>query len=152
MKSRSHVRLLATPWTAAHQAPPPWDFPGESTGVGCHCLLGWQHGVKRACPIPQSQRLLALSSWPAISGSSFLWSRKAHRWIQTHSSGLSEPTTKELLKILQPKSVDAESTEYLPPLSVCVSVSLSVSLHMHMCVETDREREKEETNHLSLNE
>ena len=86
----SHVRLCATPETAAHQAPPspgfsrqehwsglpfpspmhesekwnwnrlvvsdssqphglqstrllcPWDFPGQSTGVGCHCLLqGW---------------------------------------------------------------------------------------------------------------
>ena len=87
VKSLSRVRLLATPWTAAHQAPPsmvfsrqehwsgvplpspilesekwkwscsvvsdslrphrlqptrllhPWDFPGKSTGVGCHCLL-----------------------------------------------------------------------------------------------------------------
>ena len=84
VKSLSHVRLLATPSTAAHQAPPslgfsrqehwsglpfpspmhesekikwsrsvmsdssrshelqptrllhPWDFPGKSTGVGCH--------------------------------------------------------------------------------------------------------------------
>ena len=83
----SCVRLCATPWTAAYQAPPslgfsrqehwsglpfpspmhesgkwkwsrsvvsdslgphglqptrllhPWDFPGNSTGVGCHCLL-----------------------------------------------------------------------------------------------------------------
>ena len=83
----SRVRLYATPWTAAHQAPlslgfsrqerwsglpfpspmhesekwkwspsvmsdsqrphglqptrllHPWDFPGKSTGVGCHCLL-----------------------------------------------------------------------------------------------------------------
>ena len=83
----SRVRLCATPWTAAHQAPPslgfsrqehwsglpfpspmhesekwkwshsvvsdssrphglqpirllhPWDFPGKSTGVGCHWLL-----------------------------------------------------------------------------------------------------------------
>ena len=85
----SHVRLFATPWTAAYQAPPsmgfsrqeywsrvplpsllnvaqfssvqfsrsvvsdssrpqglqptrrlhPWDFPGKSTGVGCHRLL-----------------------------------------------------------------------------------------------------------------
>ena len=35
----SHVRLLATPWTTAHQALRPWDFPGKSTGVGCHCLL-----------------------------------------------------------------------------------------------------------------
>ena len=35
----SHVQLLATPWTAAHQAPLSMDFPGKSTGVGCHCLL-----------------------------------------------------------------------------------------------------------------
>ena len=35
MKSLSHVRLLATPWTAAYQAPPSMGF----TGVGCHCLL-----------------------------------------------------------------------------------------------------------------
>ena len=83
----SHVRLCATPYTVAYQAPPslgfsrqeywsglplpspmhenekwkwsrsvvsdslrphglqptrlfhPWDFPGKSTGVGCHCLL-----------------------------------------------------------------------------------------------------------------
>ena len=21
----------------------PWDFPGKSTGVGCHCLLHWSH-------------------------------------------------------------------------------------------------------------
>ena len=39
VKSLSHVRLLATPWTAAHQTPPSTDFPGKSTGVGCHCLL-----------------------------------------------------------------------------------------------------------------
>ena len=39
MKSLSRVQLPATPWTAAHQAPPSMDFPGKSTGVGCHCLL-----------------------------------------------------------------------------------------------------------------
>ena len=38
VKSLSCVRLLATLWTAAHQAPPFMDFPGKSTGVGCHCL------------------------------------------------------------------------------------------------------------------
>ena len=61
----NEAQLLATPWTAAYQAPPsmgfsrqeywrgvplpspkmpprllrPWDFPGKSTGEGCHCLL-----------------------------------------------------------------------------------------------------------------
>ena len=39
MKLLSLVRPLATPWTAAHQTPHPWDFPGKSTGVRCHCLL-----------------------------------------------------------------------------------------------------------------
>ena len=39
VKSLSRVRLLATPWTAAHQALRPWDFPGKGTGVGCCCLL-----------------------------------------------------------------------------------------------------------------
>ena len=35
----SRVRLCATPETAAHQAPHPWDSPGQNTGVGCHFLL-----------------------------------------------------------------------------------------------------------------
>ena len=39
VKLLSCVRLLATPWTAAHQAPLSMDFPGKSTGVGCQCLL-----------------------------------------------------------------------------------------------------------------
>jgi len=39
VKPFSRVRLLATPWTAAYQAPPSMDFPSKSTGVGCHCLL-----------------------------------------------------------------------------------------------------------------
>ena len=39
VKSLSRVQLLANSWTATYQAPSPWDFPGKSTGVGCHCLL-----------------------------------------------------------------------------------------------------------------
>ena len=35
----SHVRLCATPETAAHQVPHPWDSPDKNTGVGCHFLL-----------------------------------------------------------------------------------------------------------------
>ena len=34
VKSLSRVQLLVTPWTAAYQAPPSWDSPGKSTGVG----------------------------------------------------------------------------------------------------------------------
>ena len=34
MKSLSHVRLFATPWTVASRLLCPWNFPGKSTGVG----------------------------------------------------------------------------------------------------------------------
>ena len=34
----SHVKLLATPCTIAHQAPL-WNFPGKNTGAGCQFLL-----------------------------------------------------------------------------------------------------------------
>ena len=39
VKSLSHVRLFATPWIAAYQAPPFIAFSSKSTGVGCHYLL-----------------------------------------------------------------------------------------------------------------
>ena len=51
----SRVRLFATPWTAAHQGPPPWDSPGKNTGVGCHFLLQCmkvksESEVAQSCP------------------------------------------------------------------------------------------------------
>ena len=39
MKSLSRVRLFATAWTVACQAPLSMEFSGKSTGVGCHFLL-----------------------------------------------------------------------------------------------------------------
>ena len=39
VKLLNHVWLLEIPWTAAHRLLHPWDFPGKSSGVGCHCLL-----------------------------------------------------------------------------------------------------------------
>ena len=39
LHSRTCVKLLATPWTVAHQAPLSMKFPGKKTGVGCHFLL-----------------------------------------------------------------------------------------------------------------
>ena len=38
-KSFSCVRLFATPWTVAHQAPLSMDSPDKNTGVGCHAHL-----------------------------------------------------------------------------------------------------------------
>ena len=45
VKSLSRVPLLATPWTAAHQAPPSMGSSRQSTGVGCYCLLRYIYGV-----------------------------------------------------------------------------------------------------------
>ena len=39
VKSLSRVRLFATPWLQPTRLLHPWDFPGKSTGVGCHHLL-----------------------------------------------------------------------------------------------------------------
>ena len=44
VKSLSHVQLLATPWTAAHQAPPSMGFPRQEywSGVLWHMYTrGW---------------------------------------------------------------------------------------------------------------
>ena len=38
-KLLSRVWLLATPWTAAYQAPPSMGFSGQEYWSGCHCLL-----------------------------------------------------------------------------------------------------------------
>ena len=37
VKQLSRVRLFTIPWTVVYLLP--WDFPGKSTGVGCHFLL-----------------------------------------------------------------------------------------------------------------
>ena len=51
----SLVRLCATPETAAHRLPRPWDSPGKNTGVGCHFLLQCikvksEREVTQSCP------------------------------------------------------------------------------------------------------
>ena len=51
----SRVPLCATPSTAAHQAPRPWDSPGKNTGVGCHFLLQCMK-VKSESELAQSCR------------------------------------------------------------------------------------------------
>ena len=50
VKSLSHVRLLATPWTAAYQAPPPMGFSRQEywSGVPYYCYqFSW---VAQSCP------------------------------------------------------------------------------------------------------
>ena len=52
----------------------PWDFPGKSTGVGCHCLL--QHGsgesFKNLCSGRHVQIFASPVPWPQSNSYSFL--------------------------------------------------------------------------------
>ena len=54
----SRVRLCATPETADHQDPHPWDSPGKNTGVGCHFLLQCMK-VKSESEVAQSYPTLS---------------------------------------------------------------------------------------------
>ena len=65
----SHVRLCATPETAAHQASRPWDSPGKNTGVGCHFLLQCMI-VKSESEVAQSYPTLRKPRDCRLSGSS----------------------------------------------------------------------------------
>ena len=42
-KSLSRIRLFATPWTAAYQAPPSMGFSRQEYWSGVHCLLRVKH-------------------------------------------------------------------------------------------------------------
>ena len=65
----SRVRLCATPQTAAHQAPRPWDSPGKNTGVGCHFLLQCMK-VKSESEVAQSCPTLSNPMDCSLPGSS----------------------------------------------------------------------------------
>ena len=62
VKLLSPVRLFATPWTGAHQAPLSVEFPSKKTGVGCHFLLQEIFPTQRSNP-----RLLHPLHWQADS-------------------------------------------------------------------------------------
>ena len=83
----SCVRLLATPWTVAHQVPLSMGFPGKNTRVGCHFLsqeifptqgsspyllrlLHWQVGSLPLMPLgkPSRHHVGTQRRQPEISG------------------------------------------------------------------------------------
>ena len=65
----SHVRLCATPWTAAHQALLSWNSLGKNTGVGCHFLLQCMK-VKSESEVAQSCPTLSHPMDCSLPGSS----------------------------------------------------------------------------------
>ena len=46
----------------------PWDFPGKSTGVGCHCLLQWMTVV-----VPNGACQVVVKNPPAYAGDIRMW-------------------------------------------------------------------------------
>ena len=42
-KWKVKVKLLSRVWLQPPRFLRPWDFPGKSTGVGCHCLLRFKY-------------------------------------------------------------------------------------------------------------
>ena len=86
----SRVRLCATPETAAHQAPRPWDSPGKNTGVGCHFLLQCMK-VKSEREVAQSCPTLSDPMDCSLPGSSIhgIFQARVLEWGAIAFSGLS---------------------------------------------------------------
>ena len=66
VKSLSRIRLLATPWTAAYQAPPSMDFPGKSTEWGA-IAFSWILSVGHSkSVIPNMAGTFETPEWSAL--------------------------------------------------------------------------------------
>ena len=73
VKLLSHVRLFATPWTVAYQAPLSTDFPSNSTGVDCHFLLQGLFPTQGLNPhLPHCRQTLYRLSHQGVTGKSGL--------------------------------------------------------------------------------
>ena len=62
MKSLSHVRLFATPWTVAYQAPQSMEFSRQEYWSGLPFLSPWDLpdlGIKPGSPALQADALLS---------------------------------------------------------------------------------------------
>ena len=80
----SHVRLCATPETAAHQVPHPWDSPGKNIGVGRHFLLQCMK-VKSKSEVTQSCPTLRDPMDCSLPGSSVhgIFQARVLEWVAT---------------------------------------------------------------------
>ena len=73
-KSLSRVQLLATPLTAAYQAPPSMDFPGKSSGIGCHFLLQEILPIQSRWLMLFSSKILKINA--QLVGNPWVWAYK----------------------------------------------------------------------------
>ena len=110
----SHVRLCATPKTAAHQALSPWDSPGKSTGVGCHCLLPYLF-TSRPKSLTSSH-LWDANDHPPLPG------RRGEKTLTTGGPGKEQGTDK-----LPPTRILQRSTRGQPEMGDCSPEVLATS-------------------------
>ena len=68
VKSLSHVRLSEPHGLQPTRLLCPWDFPGKSTGVGCHCLLHMRYEIPRyeiprIVKFTETERMVVSKDW-----------------------------------------------------------------------------------------
>ena len=93
VKSLCRVRLFATPWAVAYQAPLSMDFPGNSPRMDCHSLLQGIFPTQRLNPgLPHCRqtlyRLSGIKYYSALKGKEIL--QYAATWINLEDIMLSE--------------------------------------------------------------
>ena len=95
VKSLSRVRLLATPWTTAYQAPPSMGFSRQEYWVGCHCLLRAEGWMLRK-PFIASSFWFVISITLGFPGGAVVKNLLAMRETWVRSLGQEDPSEKEM--------------------------------------------------------
>ena len=116
----SHVRLCASPETAAHQAPRPWDSPGKNTGVGCHFLLQCmkvksQSEVAQSCLTPSDPMDCSLPG-SSVHG---IFQARVLEW------GATAPPSKKDFRSCLAFQWEAHSGDQIPPFTFCPQEGLT---------------------------
>ena len=70
-KLHSRVRLLVTPWTAAHQPPPSWDFPGKVLEWGAIAFSDSSSSSSSSSHIYMRSYLISICGYTVILCSNF---------------------------------------------------------------------------------
>ena len=103
VKSLSYVRLLATPWTAAHQAPPSMGFSRQECWSGVPAMQIPDHltCLLRNPSSCQEATIRTFSSVQSLSHVRFF----ATPWTAARQASLSITNYRSLLKLMSIKSV-----------------------------------------------
>ena len=115
----------------------PWDFPGKSTGVGCHCLLqGGASGKESSCQCrrckrcrfsPLVRKIPWRKKWQPLQYSCLenLMDRGAW-WATVHGVTKSRTRLKRLSSSSSSKGKESEKEYMFICMCVCESVRCSV--------------------------